>query len=268
MLGLIACGKKTEFVMGDNLAGAITELALVYDEFDMTLIKEESYSNIFLSSFCQNSRFTFDYLANLMEKGDGILSQEQVEYIQYSLTGEQVDFTGYVGEEGIDIYQSTSGLGFGQIVSYEAKENGNEVNLVASFEYRSFYDIEAEKPTKVYELAVDLEKNEDSCFDGYSIKAMSKKDVTPVVNGNGKEHIFYGMDMGIEEDGIFILECYGGADEVAYGMHVEVDLSENPALAEMIRENPGEKFEVTYIWESTMTEPITSVVPIDIKLDN
>lgn len=44
-------------------------------------------------------------------------------------------------------------------------------------------------------------------------------------------------------------------------------LSSN-ALAEMIRENPGEKFEVTYIWESTMTEPITSVVPIDIKLDN
>ena len=258
--------QEIEFVLGENLAGAITELALRYDEFDMTAMQEDSYPDIFLSAFCQNSRFTFDYLANLMEKGDGILSQEQVEYIQYSLTGENVDFTDYVGEEGIDIYQSTSGLLFGEIASYEGEVKGKEVALAAVFEFRTMHDIEAERPTKVYELTVALEKNEDSCFDGYSIKSMSKKDVTPVVWGDGEEHIFYGMDMGIEENGVFILECFGGADEVAYGTHVEVDLSENPALAEMIRENPGEELEITYIWESTLAEPITSVIPTDIKI--
>ena len=60
----------------------------------------------------------------------------------------------------------------------------------------------------------------------------------------------------------------GGTDEVAYGTHVEVDLSENPALAEVIRENPGEELEVTYIWENTQAEPVTSVIPIDIKVSN
>lgn len=260
--------EENEFVMGENLSGAITELALLYDEFDKAALQEESYPELFLSAFCQNSRFTFDYLANLMEKGDGILSKEQVEYIQYSLTGENVDFTDYVGEEGIDIYQSTSRLLFGEIVSYKGEVSGKEATVEAVFEFRNMHDIEAERPTKVYELTVTLEKNEDSCFDGYSIKSLSKKDVTPVESGDGKEHVFYGMDMGIEENGVFIFECFGSADEVSYGTHVEVDLSENPALAEMIRENPGEEFEVTYIWESTMTEPITSVVPIDIKLDN
>ena len=214
MFGLVACGKESEgknpasennvavsnqedeFVLGENLAGAITELALLYDVFDTTSTKEESYPEIFISAFCQNSRFTFDYLETLMEKSDGILSREQVEYIQYSLTGEQVDFTGHVGKEGIDIYQSASGLGFGEIVSYESEVSGKEVKLVALFEFRNIHDIEAERPTKVYELTVVLERNDDSCFDGYSIKSMTEKDVTPVVYGDGKEHVFYGLDMG------------------------------------------------------------------------
>lgn len=263
---LFVNSEETEFVMGEDLAGAITELALRYDEFDVTAIEAENYPEIFISAFCQNSRFTFDYLVTQMEESDGILNREQVEYIQYSLTGEQIDFTEYVDEEGIDIYQSTSGLGFGQITSYEGKENGEEANLVVLFEFRNIHDIEAEKPTKVYELTFVLEKNEESCFDGYSIKSMSKKDVTPVVCGDNKEHTFYGMDMGIEENGVFILECFGGADDVIYGTHVEVDLSENPVLAEVIRENPGEELEVTFIWESTVAEPITSVVPTDIKI--
>lgn len=266
LLGFIGCGKDAEFVMGENLSGAITELALKYDEFDGSATKEEGYPELFISTFCQNNRFTFDYLRDFMENSDGILNREQVEYIQYSLTGEAIDFSGYVGEDGIDIYQSTSGLGFGQIASYEGVLNGKEVNLVAQFEFRSIHDIEAEKPTKVYELTIVLEENKESCFDGYSIKSMSKKDVTPVVYGDGMEHVFYGLDMGIEENGVFILECFGGADEVVYGTHVEVDLSGNPALAEFIRENPGEELEVTFVWESTVEEPITHVIPTDINI--
>ena len=137
---------------------------------------------------------------------------------------------------------------------------------MAQFEFRSIHDIEAEKPTKVYELTIVLEENKESCFDGYSIKSMSKKDVTPVVYGDGMEHVFYGLDMGIEENGVFILECFGGADEVVYGTHIEVDLSGNPALAEFIRENPGEELEVTFVWESTVEEPITHVIPTDINI--
>ena len=264
--GFIGCGKDAEFVMGENLSGAIVELALKYDEFDGSATKEEGYPELFISTFCQNNRFTFDYLRDFMENSDGILNREQIEYIQYSLTGEAIDFSGYVGEDGIDIYQSTSGLGFGQIASYEGVLNGKEVNLVAQFEFRSIHDIEAEKPTKVYELTIVLEENKESCFDGYSIRSMSKKDVTPVVYGDGMEHVFYGLDMGIEENGVFILECFGGADEVVYGTHVEVDLSGNPELAELIRENPGEELEVTFVWESTVEEPITHVIPTDINI--
>ena len=53
-------GQENEFVLGENLAGAITELALKYDEFDIASTKEESYPEIFISTFCQNNRFTFD----------------------------------------------------------------------------------------------------------------------------------------------------------------------------------------------------------------
>lgn len=100
-----ACGKE-EFILGSNLKSAITELALNYDVFDASKTKEENYPMLFISSYCQNSRLTFDYLEEIKKENNGLLSREQVEYIQHSLTNESVDFQEYVGEEGIDVYQT------------------------------------------------------------------------------------------------------------------------------------------------------------------
>lgn len=72
--------------------------------------------------------------------------------------------------------------------------------------------------------------------------------------------------MGIEDEGIFTFECFGGEDGVIYGTHVEVDLSDNPTLADFVRKNTGKEFEVVYVLEGTMTQPVEQVVPIGIKL--
>lgn len=260
-----ACEGKEEFVLESNLRSVITELALNYDDFGVSETKEENYPIIFISKFCQNSRLTFDYLERLKKDNNGILSREQIEYMQYSLTNEFVDFQKYVNEDGVDAYQASSGLGFGEIVSYNAQENGDEVNLAAQFEFRGS-NLESESAEKIYELDVVLVRNDESCFDGYSIKSLSKKNVTPVVTGDGKEHAFFGLDMGIEDNGIFIFECYGSNDEVTYGTHVEVDLSSNAELATLVRENAGEEFVITYIWENTMSEPIERVIPTNLNI--
>ena len=261
---LSGCSRREKFVLESNLEKAITELALKYDTFDMSSTKEDSYPAIFIRSFCQNSRLTFDYLENTCEESDGFLTRKQVEYIQYSLTGENVDFAEYVGEEGIDAYQTTSGLDHGEIVSYEAEIVDEQVYLVAQYEFRN--NAGSDRPSKVFELEAILEKNDESCFDGYSIKSISKKDKTPVITGDDKEHIFCGIDMGIEENGVFIFECFGGEDDVIYGTHVKVDFSEKPVLAEFVRENKEKEFEVTYIWNSTVAEPIEYVTPPEINV--
>lgn len=95
---------------------------------------------------------------------------------------------------------------------------------------------------------------------------LMRDNITSVITGDGKIHTFQGLDMGIEDEGIFTFECFGGEDGVIYGTHVEVDLSDNPTLADFVRKNTGKEFEVVYVLEGTMTQPVEQVVPIGIKL--
>lgn len=59
-------------------------------------------------------------------------------------------------------------------------------------------------------------ENPESCFDGYSIKSLTSKDITPIVAGDNKEHTVEAFYLEIEENGIFTFECYGGEDDVIH----------------------------------------------------
>ena len=251
-----------EFTLEENLNKAITELALMYDNFDWSKTKEDTYGTSFISHYCQNSRLSYDYLEKMRRENNGILSEEHVRYIQYSLTKENVDFQDNIPLGGIDINQSTSSLGFGKILSYEAEEDGEEVHLVAQFERGT----DGSENTNLYELSIVLIKNPQSCFDGYSIKTLSSQNITPIITGDNREHTFYAYDLEIEENGIFTFENYGGEDDVQYGTHIEIDLSENQILADFVRENAGKEFDVTYIFDDSMTQPVYRVVPVSIAL--
>ena len=253
-----------EFTLGTNLEGAITELALSYDNFDASKTKEEDYPEFFVDNYCQNSRMSFDYLNQIAKKNKGIISREQIEYMQYSLTNEFVDFKNIVPEEGIDYYDSSSGYSHGDIISYDAQVSEDETKLTAEFEIVQDYS----QIRTLYELNIILVRNPESCFDGYSIKSLTSKDITPVVYGDNKEHAIIGFNLDAEEEnsGKFIFENFGGKDSVVYGTHITIDLSNNPTLADFVRENPGEEFDITYLCDDSMTEPVYEVVPMDIKI--
>lgn len=65
-----------EFVMGDNLKAAITQLALSYDSFDPDLVDREEWKETFITRFIQNSRLSFDYLEMVSEKNSGEISTD------------------------------------------------------------------------------------------------------------------------------------------------------------------------------------------------
>lgn len=251
-----------QFVLGPNLNAAITELAIMYDEFDSNRIKEEDYKESIIFRYCKNSRQTFDYLEQLKEEYNGVIPREQVEYIQYSLTGEWVDFKDEIPKEGLNIIQSSSGFCDGKIKSYQADCAGDEVNLLAEFEIVE----DGTQITYLYELNIVLVKNPESCFDGYSIKSLSSKDITKPVYGDNKEHTFRGVGSEWEDNGVFEFENYGGKDDVVYDRYIRINLSENPTLAEYVRKNCEKELEVTYIFYDSMTEPVYEVVPISIRL--
>ena len=251
----------SDFELGDDLRGAITELACCYHDFDETVIDGEDWKNIFLARFIQNSRYSFQYMDEQETKNNGFISQEQVEYIQYSLTGKKLDFSDYMDEK-IDVQDTTSGMNFGNITDYEYEIHNGEIVLSADMQLQS----DGTNNKKKEKLTVYLIKNPYSCFDGYSIRKLISEDVTENIKADGKEHVFYAADAGVEEDNVFALEFLYAEDNLQYGHFVYVDLSENKKLAEYIRNNSGSDFKVTYILNDTQDDVIERVTPTEIAV--
>ena len=250
---------NSEFELGEDLKNAIAELACCYDEFDENVVNDETWKNIFLTRFIQNSRYSFDYLDKQAEKGNGFITREQVEYIQYSLTNEKIDFSDCVEKE-VDTQDATSGMNFGNIINYEYESHDEEIVLSADMQLQS----DGTNNVKEKKVTVYLIKNPYSCFDGYSIKQLVSEDVTENIKGDGEEHTFYASDTGAEEENVFALEFLYAEDNLQYGHFVYVDLSENKKLAEYIRNNSGSDFKVTYILNDTQDDVIEGVTPTEI----
>ena len=250
---------NSEFELGEDLKNAIAELACCYDEFDENVVNDETWKNIFLTRFIQNSRYSFDYLDKQAEKGNGFITREQVEYIQYSLTNEKIDFSDCVEKE-VDTQDATSGMNFGNIINYEYESHDEEIVLSADMQLQS----DGTNNVKEKKVTVYLIKNPYSCFDGYSIKQLVSEDVTENIKGDGEEHTFYASDTGAEEENVFALEFLYAEDNLQYGHFVYVDLSENKKLAEYIRNNSGSDFKVTYILNDTQDDVIEGVIPTEI----
>ena len=250
---------NSEFELGEDLKNAIAELACCYDEFDENVVNDETWKNIFLTRFIQNSRYSFDYLDKQAEKGKGFITREQVEYIQYSLTNEKIDFLDCVEKE-VDTQDATSGMNFGNIINYEYESHDEEIVLSADMQLQS----DGTNNVKEKKVTVYLIKNPYSCFDGYSIKQLVSEDVTENIKGDGEEHTFYASDTGAEEENVFALEFLYAEDNLQYGHFVYVDLSENKKLAEYIRNNSGSDFKVTYILNDAQDDVIEGVTPTEI----
>lgn len=250
---------NSEFELGEDLKNAIAELACCYDEFDENVVHDETWKKIFLTRFIQNSRYSFDYLDKQTEKGNGFITREQVEYIQYSLTNEKIDFSDCVEKE-VDTQDATSGMNFGNIINYEYESHDEKIVLSADMQLQS----DGTNNVKEKKVTVYLIKNPYSCFDGYSIKQLVSEDVTENIKGDGEEHTFYASDTGAEEENVFALEFLYAEDNLQYGHFVYVDLSENKKLAEYIRNNSGSDFKVTYILNDTQDDVIEGVTPTEI----
>ena len=250
---------NSEFELGEDLKNVIAELACCYDEFDENVVNDETWKNIFLTRFIQNSRYSFDYLDKQAEKGNGFITREQVEYIQYSLTNEKIDFSDCVEKE-VDTQDATSGMNFGNIINYEYESHDEKIVLSADMQLQS----DGTNNVKEKKVTVYLIRNPYSCFDGYSIKQLVSEDVTENIKGDGEEHTFYASDTGAEEENVFALEFLYAEDDLQYGHFVYVDLSENKKLAEYIRNNSGSDFKVTYILNDTQDDVIERVTPTEI----
>lgn len=253
---------QSEFSMGDNLKTAITQLALSYESFDKNVVSSENWKEIFVARFIQNSRLSFDYLDMISDKNNGQISMEELNYMQYSLTNTEVDFSSYA-DGSINRYDSASSLSYGWISGYDYEYTDSGVIITADLEVG--YDGTASMQER--EITVELVKNPYSCFDGYSVVTISSRAVTSSLEPDNGTHIFYGTDMMDENSGVFTFEFLHSEDELGYKHFVYVDMTQLPELADFVRQNEGKDFRVEFIWNEGNSEAIERVVPVNIILD-
>ena len=254
----------SEFSMGDDLKTAIIQLALCYDNFDKDSVCSEEWKEIFVSRFIQNTRSSFDYLDMVSGKNNGQISVDELNYIQYSLTGVELDFSSFAGD-GLDRYDAASPLNYGSITGYDYEDTDQGVIVTADFEVG--YDGTASAQER--EITVELVKNPYSCFDGYSVVSISSKVImTSCAMQEGSSYVFYGTDMMEEDQGVFPFEFSYSEDDLLYGHFVYVDMTQAPELAEFVRKNAGGDFKITFIWDGEEMERIERVMPVDITLDD
>lgn len=159
-----------EFTMGDNLKAAIIQLALTYDHFDKDSVDSQDWKETFVAKFIQNSRLSFDYLETISEQNNGQISGDELNYIQYSLTGIEVDFSSYASGS-VDRYAGASPLNYGSISGYDYENTDNGVIITADFEV-GFDGTDSIQKRKII---AELVKNPQSCFDGYSVVSVSSE---------------------------------------------------------------------------------------------
>lgn len=194
----------SEFYMGDNLKTAITQLALSYENFDRSVVSSGNWKESFIAGFILNSRLSFDYLDQISEKNNGQISADELNYIQYSLTNMEMDFSAY--DNGtVNRNDSASSLSYGWISEYDYEYTDSGVLITADLEV-GYDGADAMQKRKI---TADLVKNPYSCFDGYSITAVTAEAAASddeLENLTGEYE--YASDYGIGK--LMIEKTFGG----------------------------------------------------------
>lgn len=253
-LGISPYEYNSDFELQTSLKEAIEELDLISKDFDVSTLDDETWKQTFIRAFLQNSRYSSSYQDGIVAKTDGVLSKEEAEYIQYSLTGKMISF-----DQEINTYDSSSGYTNATAGEYSIQQSGDTIKLTIEMDVQSDGSDNVTKE----EVSVELTKNPYSCFDGYSIQKLSSKDVTPQIECDGKEHSFFGTAEIDDGDTIYFLYD-SNEDDISYGMYVVADLSENEDLANYVRANPGKTFKISYILENITGTVVENVIPTSI----
>lgn len=163
--------QNTDFKLSDDLAGAIALIAQSYNEFDSTSVEGEAWQEFFTSHFLMNSHYGFEYLNDLTEKNSNIIDEEQAEYMSYSLTGVESDFT---FAEPLDYNNAASFFNDAYLESYTSDmlDDGVLVHAVITTISTTIENDEPVVSNTSYNVDVKLVNNSSSCFDGYSISSL------------------------------------------------------------------------------------------------
>lgn len=265
--------KKPE--VNEDLLGAIEQLAIAYDEFyseDMT--DSSMWQPFFIDHFIRGNWDGYEYMKHIEKDNGGIITKEQVEYIQRSLTGIDISFDSMKENETIDVtnfVNSTNNI-YGNITSYEVVEDeildADTTYLNAQFESGSA----SSDFVKKYDMYVFLKENPESCFGGYSIDSLIKVEASGYEYSDvqdqettGTEHTFYGWYSDEYLDAQWIWPRVDrSADALEYDGIVTVAINEEQRA--FVAAHSYEEFKITYVFNEDIDEQTRELNAVKIEV--
>ncbi|MBR5953236.1 MAG: hypothetical protein IKZ85_08180 [Pseudobutyrivibrio sp.] len=275
-LGIKPVEYGDEFEMGENLKAGLTNL--IYPDYEdgkwdnSKLADDDSWKDSFLNSYIHNSWFAFDYLNQVGEESGGVMTKEQVEYAQYSLTGTYIEFD---GEE--DLTQASSGFGIGEIDSYTVDKYDKEDDTVEiTVKYSKYEEIAASEsgdPDHAFDVKVVLKKDPYSCFDGYNVVSLEKTETTESLEADNKTHYVYGdiLDYDLTNNWIYLEYPYGDdytAGNAYFDHFLTIDCSDNPGLideAKALQESGVWQIKVGFKFDSSVKVPFETIKGLSVE---
>jgi hypothetical protein len=268
-LGIKEYEYGSEFELTDDLKSTIENAFLCMGEFKSEdLIDDTEWKSTFVDRFLQNSWYTNEYLVNNIS--DDLMDKDQIEYVQYSLTGKYISFDEYANDK-LDVSQASSGFNTATIIDYVTDIQGDTVTLVANM---GLCEGIKEDYNSTYEVSVILYKNPYSCIDGYSIDSLSYKETTSYQEPDGKEHWVFGDFVDYNEEQQYLEFEYSYADdeinsERNFSHFFTVDISEHPEFYDFVKEHEDSdtyySYEIAFIFDENNPAPFYMIKPSGIE---
>ena len=169
------------------MLNAILQLALSYDTFDVGEVYQEYWEEYFISHFLMNSRYSFRYLDEIRKEKGGVLSREDAQYIQESLTGIKIDLNS-ISNEGLDLDAASSFYtAGGEITLCNVTEGeSGECHITGEIAYGcDGVHFEDKDGNPIYAKKAKVEAalrwNPESCFNGFTIESVRVYDKETVL---------------------------------------------------------------------------------------
>ncbi len=260
-LGVTEYEYPEEFVLEDDIKWAIEQVAK-QDYYCQDITNTEVWKNYFLNSFIVRCNFrSYKYLSDYEDENGWLMSKDQVEYVQYSLSGKYVSFDDM--EDTVECYGtwSTPMKSF-NIDDYEYEFDGDDVLITADATYR----LRGKSYDKYYIIHARLTPNIYSCFNGYSIVDIQKEEIKQYELHDDKEHVFCAE---LSFDGIIDKEIHFEPvettnDDLCYGMFVVVEGTEEQI--NYVLDNENCTFKVTWLFDEDMEIPISKIKAKNIEV--
>ena len=258
-MGIEEYSYPKEFILEEDIKAAIEQVALE-EEFDATAIDLEKWKRNFINYFIKSDFDGYEYKKINMKANDGFLDRKQIEYINYSLTGELISFDDI--DDKINCRENVYSQRMGYcITDYQYEMDGGAVIVIADADCYGKGDSTSRK----YHLTVRLVPNKYSCFNGYSIEKLEQEEIEQIQVDDGNKHEITWYCNGDDVlDNMISGEFCDSEDTLKYDFMISVNVTDEQK--KFILDNAPAEFKISYECKEEMEYPICSITAKDIEL--